>query len=593
MTLQSLAFSQWATRISEFFSAIRKTGGGGGSSKRTVNPKTATLLLAVTMFFTGAAGLVNEYVLATVSTYVLGNSVEQFSVVIATMLLAMGAGSFAQRFVNDDSIVEKFIFIELALTLVGAFAPTLVYGSFAYVEDHFTLVQYSLIVGIGFLVGFEIPIVLRLNGKFSESLKVNIATVYGLDYAGAFVAALLWSKYLIKEFPLTETSFLVSGCNLFVAILTYAYFARCGWVKRPWIPGIAIAVSVAALGYGFSQNRDWNFHFEQKMYADPIVKAETTKYQRIVVTRNKKLDDYRLYLNGNLQFSSTDEKRYHEALIHPALSAHSNPERVLVLGGGDGMALREILKYPSVKEVTLVDLDPGMIELARTDPILSKLNGGAFSDVRVTNVPAPVVPIGSRTLTISEHVAAASDRKKSRKRLSEREPYETVTVVTMDADRFVREMIGKGSYDVIVSDLPDPNSVELAKLYSREFYRGIRSLLAEEGLFVVQATSPYHAKEAFLCIERTIGSAGWKTLPYHANIPSFGDWGWVMAWKENRVPPDLRNLEIKVPTEFATSQTIAASTVFGKGELSTQNWEVNTRMRPVLLSLYSEGWQID
>jgi hypothetical protein len=327
-------------------------------TKRVTNPRTATLLLAVTMFFTGAAGLVNEYVLATVSTYVLGNSVEQFSMVIATMLLAMGAGSWAQRFISDDRIVEKFVFIELALSVLGAFAPTLLYGSFAYVEDHFALVQYSLIVGIGFLVGFEIPIVIRLNGRFSESLKVNIATVYGLDYLGAFVAALLWSRYLIKEFPLTETSFLVSGCNLFVAILTYAYFARCGWVKRPLVPAIAIGLSVVALAYGFHQNRDWSLHFEQKMYADPIVKAETTKYQRIVVTRNKKLDDYRLYLNGNLQFSSTDEKRYHEALIHPALSAHPNPKRVLVLGGGDGMAVREILKYPSVETVTLVDLDP-------------------------------------------------------------------------------------------------------------------------------------------------------------------------------------------------------------------------------------------
>jgi spermidine synthase len=564
-----------------------------GSFTRDINPRTASFLLAITMFCTGAAGLVNEYVLATVSTYVLGNSVEQFSVVIATMLLAMGAGSWAQRFVSDDSLVEKFIGIELALTLIGSFAPTIMYGSFAYVEDHFPLVQYFLIVSIGFLVGFEIPIVVRLNGKFSENLRTNIATIYGLDYLGAFVAALLWSKFLIKEFPLTETSFIVSGCNLFVAVSTYLYFAKCGWVKHAKLIAIGIVSSMLLLGFGFSQNRDWNEKFEQKMYADPIVKAETTKYQRIVVTRNNKLGDYRLYLNGNLQFSSTDEKRYHESLVHPALSSHPNPKRVLVLGGGDGLAIREILKYASVESLTLVDLDPGMIGLAKTDPILSKLNGGAFSDARVISHLAPVTELGTRTLTISDHIHAPSDRRKARKRLSENEPYANVTVVTMDADRFVREMSNSEPFDVILSDLPDPNSIELAKLYSREFYRGIRSLLSENGLFVVQATSPYHAKEAFLCIDRTIGSSGWKTLPYHVNIPSFGDWGWIIAWKETGIPPELKNIKIKVPTNYITTETVAASMVFGKGELDSKNWEINTRMRPVLLSYYTEGWQID
>lgn len=559
------------------------------------NPKTATFLLAVTMFFTGAAGLVNEYVLATVSTYVLGNSVEQFSMVIATMLLAMGAGSWMQKTVSDEGLVEKFILIEVALALLGSFAPTLVYGAFAHLEDHFSLVQYSLIVGIGFLVGFEIPIVIRLNQQFSESLKVNIATVYGLDYLGAFVAALLWSKYLVKELPLTETSFLVSGCNLFVAVITYAYFEKSGWVKRPRIPQIAMVAASVLIVFGFTQNREWNAAFEQKMYADPVVSAETTKYQRIVVTRNSKLDDVRLYLNGNLQFSSVDEARYHELLIHPAILAHPNPERVLVLGGGDGMAVRELLKHPGVKEVTLVDLDPEMIRIAREDPMLSKLNGDSFSDARVRATAAPIIESGTRTLYVSETVRAASDRKKRSKKVrAEKEPYADVTVVTMDADRFVREMAGKGPWDVIVSDLPDPNSVELAKLYSREFYRGVRSLLSENGLFVVQATSPFHAKEAYLCILRTMEAAGWGTLPYHANIPSFGDWGWVMAWnKDKRSAPDLRNLAVTVPTRSITPETVAASLAFDKDALKTSHWEINTRMHPVLLSLYSEGWQID
>ncbi len=564
-------------------------------AQKEINPKAATLLLAATMFFTGAAGLINEYVLATVSTYVLGNSIEQFSMVIATMLLAMGIGSWCQRFVNDTRLVEKFIAIEVFLSIIGAFAPTMVYGGFAVVEDHFQLLQYSLIVGIGFLVGFEIPIVIRLNSRFSESLKINIATVYGLDYLGAFVAAVVWSQYLIKEIPLTEISFFLSGCNLVVAAMTYVYFVRCGWVEKPKVAGVAIVLAGLLMVYGFSQNRTWGEYFEQRMYADPIVDAVTTKYQRIVLTKNKKLGDVRLYLNGNLQLSSIDEARYHEMLIHPVMSNHQNPKRILVLGGGDGMAVRELLKYRSVEKVVLVDLDPAMIAFARDNQMLATLNGGAFSDARVTRLDVPLIEGRDRELSMNHATQGSDRRKRQRHSASDDIRYAKVTVVTMDADVFVRTVREFGEFDVIVSDLPDPNSIELAKLFSREFYRAIKSLLAPDGLLVVQSTSPFHAKEAFLCIGRTLSSAGMETLPYHDNIPSFGDWGWIIAWSENKrvTPPNLKNVDVPVPTKYVTTETIQAASAFGKGMLDSKRTDVNTRMHPVLLTLYSEGWVLD
>lgn len=559
-----------------------------------INPRAATCLLAFTMLFTGASALVNEYILATVSTYVLGNSIEQFSMVIATMLLAMGIGTWAQRYVGDGGLVEKFILLELGITTVGAFAPTLMYASFAYVEHHFVLIQYSFVVGIGFMVGFEIPIVLRLNQRFADDLKTNVATVYGLDYVGAFIAAVLWSRYLLKEFPLTEISYLVSLSNFIVATLTFVYFVRHGWVTWPKTISVLLVIALAGLAYGYKNNRDWSTGFEQKMYADPIIQSTTTRYQRIVVTKNKKLNDYRLYLNGNLQFSSIDEKRYHEMLVHPAMSAHGNPKHVLVLGGGDGLAVREILKYQTVQTVTLVDLDPGMIELARTDPVFVHLNAGALIDARVKSIAAPVNETGSRVLEVAEKgVSPTNVQTRRYTRTDNREPYAKVTVVTMDADLFARKVDRGQPYDVIISDLPDPNSIELVKLYSREFYRAVRSLLAVDGIFVVQATSPFHAKEAFLCIKRTIEAAGFDTLPFHENIPSFGDWGWVMAWNNERQRPDLKKLSLLVATEYVTSDVIAASVVFGKNQLTTTRWDVNTRLNPVLLTLYLEGWQID
>jgi spermidine synthase len=561
---------------------------------RGIDPRAATRLLALSMFFTGAAGYVYQIILATVSTYVLGNSIEQFAVVGATMLLAMGAGTWSQRYVSDQNLVEKFILLELGITVVGAFAPTLLYASFAYVENHFVLIQYSFVVLIGFMVGLEIPVVLRLNQRFAQDLKTNVATVYGYDYAGAFVGALLWTWYLLKVFSLTEISYLVSLSNFVVATLTFVYFVRHGWVKWPRVISVLLVVTLGALSYGYNNNRDWSAGFEQKMYADPIIQSTTTRYQRIVVTRNTKLNDYRLYLNGNLQFSSVDEKRYHEMLVHPAMSAHGKAEHVLVLGGGDGLAVREILKYPTVKTVTLVDLDPGMIELARTDPVLMRLNAGALTDARVLSIAAPVQEIGVRMLEVAEQTVSPSDRRTRRHvRTTDREPYAQVTVITMDADLFVRKVDKGKPYDVIISDLPDPNSIELVKLYSREFYRAVRSVLAENGIFVAQSTSPFHAKEAFLCIKRTIEAAGFETVPYHENIPSFGDWGWVMAWNKEREAPNLKQWTPHVLMDYVTPDVVSASMVFGKNVLSSKRWDVNTRLNPVLLQLYADGWQVD
>jgi len=241
---------------------------------------------------------------------------------------------------------------------------------------------------------------------------------------------------------------------------------------------------------------------EDEMFADEIVYTKDTPYQRIVITRGRA--GFQLFLNGNLQFSSTDEYRYHEALVHPAMLLAQDPRRIMVLGGGDGLAVREILKYPSVEHVTLVDLDPEMTRLSSRFPLLASLNNHALNDPRVK-------------------------------------------IVNEDAFLWVEETT-EVLYDAAILDFPDPNTFALGKLYTTRFYRMLRSRLAENAAVSVQATSPMFARNSYWCIIRTLEAAGFSVRPYHTAVPSFGVWGYALARSSpfeipRHPPPGLRFLD--------------------------------------------------
>ncbi len=559
----------------------------------SIRPRTATLLLALSMFFTGAAGFIFECILSTVASYILGNSIEQFSVTISLMMLMMGFAGYWQSKLSDDHLIEKFLAVETALALIGGFSPIAVYGAYATMETHFALVQYFFVLSIGFLIGLEIPLVLRINRRFVPKLKSNIATVFSTDYVGAFVGALVWVFVLLRYFPLTKIGFFVAGINFSVAVVTYLYFSAHGAVRHKLPAFAAIVLTAVVLSFGYARNDDWNQLFEQRFYDRPIVVSLTTRYQHIVMTAATDPTDYRLFINGNLQFSSRDEHIYHEMLVHPALTLAEQNERVLMLGGGDGLALREVLKQPTVREVTLVDIDPEMIELARSHPTLSELNARAFEDARVEASFRDLVTPSGIEAPVYEYSGAVSDGLAAGVEEAAR-----VSVYTVDADRLVDLL--PGGQDVVLIDLPDPNSVELTKLYSLEFYLKLRRLLSDGAMLAIQATSPYHAKESFLCIRRTLEAAGYTTLPYHDDVPSFGDWGWILAWESDR---QARNIEATITRlegfglpahdlRYLTPERFRASLVFGKGGLDSTSQEVNRLMRPVLLNFYlSESWQ--
>lgn len=557
-----------------------------------LRPRTATLLLASSMFLTGASGFVFECILSTVATFIVGNSVEQFSVTISLMMLMMGFAGFWQRRISDRNLVEKFLAVEAGMALLGGFAPIAVYAAYATMEVHYIAVQYFFILSIGFLIGLEIPLVLRLNRNFVPELKSNIASVFSTDYVGAFIGALVWVYVLLRYFPLTEISFFVAGANFAVALATYAYFSYHRVASRGILPLAAIVLVAAVVTAGYARNREWNEILEQRFYSAPVAFSKTTSYQHIVLTASSDPTDYRLFINGNLQFSSRDEAIYHEMLVHPAMAMAQRNRRVLILGGGDGLALREVLKYDTVAEVTLVDIDPGMIDFARDHDIMAELNAGAFGDSRVLAGAMAGSPESPLRHPVFEHGVGLVPGGHEAPGAAA-----YVSVYTLDASRVLEHL--EGLYDVIVVDLPDPSSIELVKLYSREFYLRLHRLLAPGSVMVLQATSPYHARESFLCILRTVQGAGYEVLPYHDNVPSFGDWGWIVAVRGD-IPADslseralrLEHLAVRPDTlRYLTLERFRAALSFGKGGLDSAHDTVNTLMNPTLLAFYlDESW---
>jgi len=548
--------------------------------------RAGTVLLGLSIFATGFCGLVSEFVLSTVSSYILGNTVEQFSVIIALMMLMMGVAASVQRFFPDRHLIEQFVAVEILLALLGGFAPIAIYAAFGLLEHHFLVVLYAFVMALGFLIGFELPLVLRINSTYVRELPSNLAVILSLDYVGGFVGAIVWTRFLLRELPLTEISFVIAGFNFAIATATFAYFARHGRVRRVAWLAIAVAAVAASLVLGFVGNRGWNESLEQRFYDAPIVHAETTRYQRVVVTHSTETGDTRVYLNGNLQLSSLDEAVYHELLVHPAMILAGGRERVLILGGGDGLALREVLAWPDVAGVTLVDLDPRMTELFATHPVLTRLNGGSLVDARVRRLPpSGVEGRGRRPVFVEPGAGRPSEVAR-------------VDIMNIDADRFLDGL--PGPYDVVLIDFPDPSSLELAKLYSREFYRKLKRTLAPDAVVAVQATSPYHAREAFLCILRTVESAGFEALPYHDDVPSFGSWGWILATRsEDDAGGALRARvdaidALPIETRYLTPDVLRSAFVFGRDRLVARVDEVNTLMRPILLDLYlHESWLAD
>ncbi len=492
-------------------------------------------LLLACVFVIATCGLVYELLSATLASYLLGDSVTQFSLVIGVYLSAMGLGSYLSKGI-EDRIYDRFVDAQVVVAIFGGFAAPVLFFAFAHLET-VQPVLYGILVVVGTMVGLEIPLVLRILRE-RASLREVVARVLALDYLGALAASIAFPLLLLPHLGLSRTSFLFGALNAAVAV--YCTFAFARDMARPRGRRATALAVLAVLVAGLAAGGRVEAEGEQALYDAPVIFTRKTPYQRLTLTRYR--GDLRLYINGNLQFSSLDEYRYHEALVHPVMAAAARRARVLVLGGGDGLALREILRHPGVEHVDLVDLDPGMTELFSQNPMLRDLNAGAFDDPRVT-------------------------------------------VVHDDALNFLRTHPTEPGYDVVIVDLPDPNNFSLGKLYSRTFYRTLARHVADGGAVAVQASSPHLTPRAFWCIVRTVESAGLAALPYHAFVPSFGEWGFVLAGRDLAGPPV--RLVNGPPRRFLDEDTLPTLFVF-PADLAPRDVEPNRLEDQRLVRYYEE-----
>ncbi len=506
-------------------------------SKDSNSEKMNATSLLFAVFIIAICGIIYELIIGAISSYLLGDSVKQYSITIGLFMSAMGIGSYmTKRF--QRNLFDVFVTIELFIGLIGGISAVFLFASYGYFKV-FYIVMYATILMIGILVGLEIPILTRIIEENENNLRITIANVLSFDYIGALIGSLAFPLILLPHLGHIKTSFFVGFINIMVAnIIIYKY---ASYIKRIKLFKILAMLFTIFILFGFFTADETANRIENNLYRDQIIYRSQTKYQKMVVTKHR--DDIRLFLNGNIQFSSQDEYRYHEALIHPAMSLSNSHSHVLILGGGDGLAAREVLKYENVKKITLVDLDPEVVEFCRTDPLIKDLNQDSLD-------------------------------------------HEKLDIIHQDAYKFLE--VTDQIFDVIIVDLPDPNNESLNKLYTNLFYRLIYAKLTDDGMICIQSTSPYFAEESYWCIRKTVESEGFYTSGHHVYVPAFGDWGFTLASKQKF---NQEAITISVPTQYLNNDIVQALFEFGDDEMEKKEQvQINSLTHPVLISYYQKAW---
>ncbi|MGW1793205.1 polyamine aminopropyltransferase [Streptomyces tubercidicus] len=450
------------------------------------------LLVLAVVFVCAACGLVYELELVALATYLVGDSVTQASVVLSVMVFAMGIGALLAKRLRCRAAVG-FGAVEAGLALVGGVSAMALYACFAWFgQSCSALVGFSLAIGI--LIGAEVPLLMTLIQRVRrQDAGGAVADLFAADYVGALVGGLAFPFLLLPGFGQLTGALLTGAVNAVAgAVLVLWLFRRDLSARARWALLGVNALVLALLAAGVVLATPFERAARLAVYGSSARVAVQTGVQEVVMTggtgagagegtgaghgRKGSGGPLALYLDGRLRVSAENEFRYHEALVHPAMAGGPHG-RVLVLGGGDGLAVREILRYRSVRSVTVVELDPGVLRLARTDPGLTRLNRHSLADPRVRTV-------------------------------------------TADAFDWLRQRGVRGPgrraapYDVIVSDLPDPGITASTKLYSQEFYGLAAQLLARDGRLVVHAGPPVERSRLYWTVESTIRSVGLRTVPY-------------------------------------------------------------------------------
>ncbi len=538
------------------------------------------------MMVVAACGLIYEFLISHYAARVLAATEVAIFGIFTIMITSMGLGAFAAKRIKDP--YTGFVVLELTISVIGATAiviiaflitatyllPSLLaetYGiSGAQLEGGLvdlaqktaTHLPYVVAFILGVLIGAEIPLIARVREDlYGRHLKHNAGTIYGADYIGGGIGAALFVLLLLTMPPI-QTGVIVATINLLAgAIFFYHYRAQISWRKSLIVVHLIIAIIIVWLALFGSR---WTDVLEDMLYRDTVIHSMTTRYQRVVITeRNMGKSEpkaYSMFINGHTQFYSRDEHIYHSMLTYPVLAASARCENILVIGGGDGLAVRDILRWDP-KSVTLIDLDPAIVEFFTRPHVengkivnapLLALNKNAFSDKRVQ------VEIGD---------------------------------AFVELDAFINQ--GR-TFDAIIIDLPDPNHPDLNKLYSTQFYAKTLRLLAGDGAIGIQSSSPYHAKNAFLSIGKTVKHAGYANVEqYHTNVPSFGEWGWTIATpRGKKASHRIDELEkLPIDDDWITKEIITGAFTFNKGFYdSLDDILVNRLHSSTVYEYHREGW---
>ncbi|MGB0892961.1 MAG: polyamine aminopropyltransferase [Parashewanella sp.] len=496
------------------------------NTNTSVQPKQLTrfddLLLLGIMAALAACGLIYEYLLSHYAGRILGALEAAIYTMIGLMIVSMGFGAFAARKIRHA--FTGFACLELLVALCGASAilitaaiigfsaefPQILAQTFNLPQDHLpdggsvqvfqSAVKYLPYVWgtlLGLMIGMEIPLIARVRQDLSdEHLLHNAGTIYGADYIGAGIGAAIWVGIMLAM-DIELAASITASVNLIAGFLFLFRFKQrirhFGLLLSGHIIAALVLLALAYFG------PDWQQGFNNLLYKDKVVYTKATRFQQLTFTERLRGQGlapvFNLYINGRLQFSSEDEHIYHSFLVHPTLAASARHDKVLIIGGGDGLGLKQVLKWQP-QQVTLMDLDSELIKLfsrADTDmpkylnQTLRKLNSDALNDPRVN-------------------------------------------IILNDAFNGVETLIKQqAKFDAIIVDLPDPSHPDLNKLYSDVFYLKLKQLLSADGAMTVQSTSPYHAQHAFISVGKTIALAGFNVQQYHHNVPSFGEWGFSIA----------------------------------------------------------------
>ena len=492
-------------------------------------------LLMFSVFVISTCGLIYELVAGTVASYLLGDSVFQFSIIIGVYLFSMGVGSYFSKFVTKD-IIQTFIKVELLIGFIGGFGSVLLFLFFEKIT-HFEIFLYANVSITGILVGLEIPILMRLlKDKFTFDELVS--EIFTFDYIGALLASLLFPLVFVPYLGLLRTSLFFGFINVMIAYWVIRSFKHEMQNYRPLIIQTYLLGISLILTFSFSPKIQK--FADQMIHGENIVIAKSSPYQRIVVSKTRNL--YKLYLNGNLQFSSDDEYRYHEALVHPCMSTGVRSDQVFVLGGGDGFAVRELLKYKHLKSITLIDLDNEVTTMFKNNHLLSNLNEHSLSNPKLK-------------------------------------------LINGDAYKWISDKAPNISKLII--DFPDPSTYAVGKLYSLSFYEKLYKVMSPGGVMVIQCTSPYFAPKSFWCIEKTLKEAGFYTLPYHTYVPSFGEWGFIMASKS---PIEMPVISSEIKLKYLTNHHFKSMIDFSKDMIPKDSLEINRLNNQSLVHYFEKEW---